>query len=52
MIPVFKPIIEQVSDGDPCTRGSLIVTSTNMCMYPNFETIFIPKHKPDNIVET
>lgn len=45
--PVFKPIIEQVSDGDKLTRGCLIVTSTNMCMFPNFETVFIPKHKPD-----
>src|SRR5210317_765131 len=45
--PIFKPIIEQVSDGVPITRGSLIVTTTNMCMYPNFETIFIPKHKPE-----
>ena len=45
--PIFKPIIEQVSDGVPITHGSLIVTTTNMCMYPNFETIFIPKHKPE-----
>ena len=44
--PTFKPIIEQVSDGDRLSRGSLLVTCTNMCMYPNFETVFIPKHKP------
>jgi len=48
--PVFKPIIERVSDGDSLTRGSLIVTMTNMCMYPNFETVFIPKHKPEVIM--
>ena len=45
--PVFKPIIERVSDGDRLSRGSLLVTTKNMCMYPNFETVFIPKHKPE-----
>lgn len=45
--PVFKPIIEKVADGDRISRGSLLVTTTSMCMYPNFETIFIPKHKPE-----
>ena len=45
--PVFKPIIERVSDGDSLTVGSLLVTTTNMCMYPNFETVFIPRHKPE-----
>jgi|TARA_B110000971_G_scaffold135687_1_gene138711 hypothetical protein len=44
---VFKPIIEQVSDGVNLTRASLLVTTTNMCMFPNFETVFIPKHKPE-----
>jgi len=44
---VFKPIIEQVSDGVKLTRASLLVTTTNMCMFPNFETVFIPKHKPE-----
>tara|TARA_R100000908_G_scaffold65011_1_gene51210 strand:+ start:3883 stop:4968 length:1086 start_codon:yes stop_codon:yes gene_type:complete len=45
--PVFKPIIEKVADGDRLSRGSLLVTTTSMCMYPNFETVFIPKHKPE-----
>jgi hypothetical protein len=45
--PVFKPIIEKVADGDRISRGSLLVTTTSMCMYPNFETVFIPKHKPE-----
>src|SRR5210317_2389745 len=50
--PVFKPIIERVSDGEPITRGgSLLVTSTNMCMYPNFETVFVPKHKPETLMK-
>ena len=47
---MFKPIIEQVSDGNKISRGSLLVTNTNMCMYPNFETVFIPKHKPEVIM--
>ena len=41
---VFKHIIEQVSDGNKLTRGSLIVTTTTMCMFPNFETVMIPKY--------
>ncbi len=45
--PVFKPIVENVSDGNRISRGSLLITATNMCMYPNFETVFIPKHKPE-----
>lgn len=45
--PIFKSVIEQVSDGDKVSRGSLIVTSTNICMYPNFETVIIPRHKPE-----
>lgn len=45
--PVFKSIVESVSDGDRISRGSLLITTTNMCMYPNFETVFIPKHKPE-----
>jgi len=49
--PIFKPIIEQVSDGNRVSRGSLLVTSTNMCMYPNFETVFIPRHKPEVLMK-
>ena len=48
--PVFKSIIEQVSDGDKVSRGSLLVTSTSMCIYPNFETVIIPRHKPEVLV--
>ena len=47
----FKKLVESVSDGNKLTRGSLIVTSTTMCMYPNFEVIFIPKHKPDRLLK-
>ena len=46
----FKRIAEKVSDGDRMTRGSLVITSTNMYMFPNFETIFIPKHKPQKLL--
>jgi broad-specificity NMP kinase len=49
--PVFKPIIEKISDGDRISRGCLLVTTTNMCMYPNFETVFVPKHKPENLMK-
>lgn len=48
--PIFKSIIEQVSDGEKISKGSLLVTTTNMCMYPNFETVFVPKHKPEVIM--
>ena len=49
--PIFKPIIERVSDGDRLSRGSLLVTTTNMCMYPNFETVIIPKHTPEVLLK-
>ena len=48
--PEFKSLIEQVSDGRRLTRGSLVVTSLTMCMFANFETIFIPRHKPDKLL--
>jgi|TARA_B110000285_G_scaffold144068_1_gene160939 hypothetical protein len=46
----FKSIIEKVSDGGRMTRGSLVVTSVNMCIFPNFEIIFIPRHKPGRLL--
>lgn len=46
----YKPLIENVSDGGRLTRGSLVVTSTNMCLFPNFEIIFIPRHKPSKLM--
>ncbi len=48
--PLFKPIIEQVSDGNPISRGSLIVATANMAVYRNFETVFIPKHTPETLM--
>ena len=47
----FKKLVESVSDGAKLTRGSLVITSTTMCMFPNFEVIFIPKHKPDKLLK-
>jgi hypothetical protein len=47
----FKSIIETVSDGKKVSRGSMVVTSTAMCMFPNFETIFVPKHKPEILLK-
>lgn len=46
----YKSLLESVSDGQKLSRGSLIVTSTTMCFFPNFETIFIPKHKPEKLL--
>ena len=46
----YKQLIEEVSDGSRVTRGSLVVTSVNMCMFPNFEIIFIPRHKPQKLL--
>jgi hypothetical protein len=46
----FKGLVERVSDGEKLTRGGLVITSVNMCMYPNFEIIFIPKHKPEKLL--
>ena len=46
----FKSVVERVSDGERLTRGSLVVTSINMCFFPNFETVFIPKHKPEKLL--
>jgi hypothetical protein len=46
----YKSLIDRVSDGEKLSRGSLVVTSINMCMFPRFETIFIPKHKPDKLL--
>ena len=46
----FKNLVEAVSDGEKLTRGSLVVTSVNMCFFPNFETIFIPRHKPEKLL--
>ena len=46
----YTSLVEKVSDGDRASRGSLVVTSTNMCMFPNFETIFIARHKPEKLL--
>ncbi len=46
----YKAIIERVSDGERLVRGSLVVTSINMHMFPNFEIIFIPRHKPAKLL--
>ena len=46
----FKPIVERVADGERLTRGSLVVTSVNMCMFPNFETIFVMKPTIEKLI--
>ena len=47
---VLKAAVERVSDGDRITDGSLVVVSTHMCMYPNFEMIHVPRHTPEDMV--
>jgi hypothetical protein len=44
---ILKAAVEQVSDGQRLTAGSLVVLSTHMCMYPNFELIHVPRHDLD-----
>lgn len=44
--PTFKCIVDKVSSGGRLTRGGLIVTCVKMCLYPNFKTVIIPRHKP------
>jgi len=46
---VFKPLIDRVSSNESLSRGSLVVVSQKFCMYPNFETILVKKHTPDDI---
>ena len=43
---ILKGTIERVSDGRRLTNGSLVVVSTHLCMYPNFELIAVPRHDP------
>lgn len=42
----FKQLVDTISDGG---RGSLVVTSTDVHMLPNFELIVIPRRTPDAI---
>jgi hypothetical protein len=48
---ILKAAVEQVSDGRRLTEGSLVVLSTHMCMYPNFEFLSIPRHTPDELAK-
>ena len=45
----YKSIIETVCEGGSITKKSLIVTSKNVHMLPNFKLVFIPKRKPETI---
>lgn len=42
----FKQLVDKISDGG---RGSLVVTSTDVHMLPNFELIVVPRRTPDAI---
>jgi hypothetical protein len=43
----FKNLIDKISSGE--TKGSLVVTSTEVHMLPNFELIVIPRRTPADI---
>ena len=47
---ILKSAIERVSDGERITDGSLVVVSTHMCMYPNFEMLCVPRHTPEQMI--
>jgi hypothetical protein len=47
----LKSTIERVSDGHRLTNGSLVVISTHLCMYPNFELISVPRHDPQDMAK-
>lgn len=47
---MFKSIVADVSDGNRISRGCLLVTSKNMCFFPNFKTVMISKHTPETIL--
>jgi hypothetical protein len=46
----FKGMIEKISDGLRITKGSVIGTSTEMYMYPGFETIYMSRHAPETLM--
>jgi hypothetical protein len=46
----YKAMIEKISDGLRLTKGSVIGTSTDMYMYPGFETIFMSRHAPETLM--
>ena len=46
----FKSMIERVSDGHRLTRGAVIGTSTDMYMFPNFETFYMSRHTPETLL--
>ena len=43
----FKSMIEKISEGLRLTKGGVIGTSTDMYMYPGFETIYMSRHAPE-----
>ena len=48
----YKTVIEDACEKRNPSRGSLIVTTTGMCLgYPNFEVIFLPAPKYEQLIE-
>lgn len=46
----FKSMIEKISDGHTLTKGAVVGTSTDMYMYPGFETIYVSRHAPETLL--
>ena len=46
---ILKGAIERASEGHKLTDGSLVVLSTNYCLYPDFEFIHIPRHDAETL---
>lgn len=47
----IKRLIEKISDGEKLTKGSFVITSSQMCLYPNFETVVIKPKQPETMIE-
>ena len=47
----LKKVIESVSDGEKITNGSIVVTTSQFSLYPNFENVNIIPKIPEMFVE-
>lgn len=46
----FKAMIERVSEGHRLTKGAVIGTSTEVYMFPGFETFYMSRHSPETLM--
>jgi len=47
----IKRLIERISDGEKITQGSFVVTSSQICLYPGFETVIIKPKEPEIMIQ-